>query len=278
MSVQAGIWNFDGAPVEREVLTKISNQTAEYGPDGEEMLIDGYIGILYRPFHTTAESRVEHQPHTFADGKVMTWDGRLDNRACLLSQLGSSLPSNSSDLDIVASAFECWGADCFARITGDWALSLWNPRSRELILARDYIGVRHLYYRYGPSDILWSNLLLPLVSSAGQLRLCQEYIAGYLAADPEAYLTPFCEIKSVPPAHFVSITPKRISIQAYWSFNRHLRTRYKCDAEYEEQYRFLFRQAVSRRLRADTAILADLSGGFDSSSIVCMADDIVANE
>src|SRR6266853_5689606 len=68
------------------------------------------------------------------------------------------------------------------------------------------------------------------------------------------------------------------SIHSYWTFNPQLKTRHKSDAEYEEHFRYLFRQAVRRRLRTDSPILADLSGGLDSSSIVCMADDILANE
>src|SRR5579859_2901889 len=87
MSVQAGIWNFDGRPVDRATLARISSQIAEYGPDGEAMHVDRSVGMLYRPFHTTLESRKEQQPHVFANGRVITWDGRLDNREELISAL-----------------------------------------------------------------------------------------------------------------------------------------------------------------------------------------------
>src|SRR5947208_3520261 len=101
MSVQAGICKFDGGPVERRTLAAISSQTAEFGPDGEKIHVAGNVGMLYRPFHTTAESRTEHQPHSLANGTIITWDGRLDNRVDLLAQLGSSLNTQSTDLEIV---------------------------------------------------------------------------------------------------------------------------------------------------------------------------------
>ncbi len=70
---------------------------------------------------------------------------------------------------------------------------------------------------------------------------------------------------------------KQIAVRAYWTFNAERKIRYKADGEYVEHYRELLRQAVRRRLRTDSPVLAELSGGFDSSSIVCMADNILKN-
>src|SRR5579864_1749047 len=98
MSVQAGIWNFNGEPVDRTLLKTISSQTSDYGPDGEAFHMDGNVALLYRPFHTTAESRLEHQPYVCPDGQVITLDGRLDNRDELIDQLGLPLTRNSADV------------------------------------------------------------------------------------------------------------------------------------------------------------------------------------
>jgi hypothetical protein len=62
MSVQAGVWNFDGRPVDRRVLGKVAAETVRYGPDGEQIYISDSIGILYRPLYTTPESCFERQP------------------------------------------------------------------------------------------------------------------------------------------------------------------------------------------------------------------------
>ncbi len=69
-----------------------------------------------------------------------------------------------------------------------------------------------------------------------------------------------------------------LSVERYWRFSPKSRIRYKTDAEYEEHFRDLFRRAVRRRLRSDSPVLAELSGGLDSSAIVCMADNILAHE
>lgn len=278
MSIQAGVWRFAGGAVDRKILAKISEETAEYGPDGESIHSSGELQMLYRPYHTTRESRIEAQPLVFANGNIMTWDGRLDNREELSSQLGLELNDHQTDLAWVAAAFARWGTDCFAKLVGEWAVAIWDPDKRRLILARDYIGIRHLFYYIKAGQLTWSTRLEPLVLCGDQFTLCDEYVAGYFALWPDAHLTPYREICSVPPGKFICISPDRVQIQAYWTFNPKAIQRYTSDAEYEEQFRTLFRQAVRRRLRSDTPVLAELSGGFDSSSIVCMADDIFLKE
>ncbi len=135
MSVQAGIWNFDGRPVDRKLLENLSGSLRQQGPDGESRYVDGSVALLYRPFHTTAESRREKQPYVSRGGFVLTWDGRLDNREVLIADLRSDLDASPTDLAIVTAAFDRWDTDCFRRIVGDWAVSIWKPEQRELLLA-----------------------------------------------------------------------------------------------------------------------------------------------
>lgn len=277
MSVQAGIWNFDGKPVDRMVLTRMSTQSAEYSADGEAIHVDGSLGMLYRPFHTTRESRLERQPHLFANGKIITWDGRLDNRDEILRAI-NPVGSHATDTDIVALSFEKWGNTCFSKLVGEWAAAIWDPQTKELILIRDYVGIRHLYYSLTSTQLIWCSLLSPLAPSGASLTLCDEYIAGYLALYPDGDLTPYKEIKAVPPGKFIVCRAGRVEVHSHWSFPRHLSIRYTTDREYEEHFRQVFRQAVHRRLRTESPILADLSGGFDSSSIVCVADDLMSKE
>ncbi len=276
MSVQAGIWNFDGRPVDRAFLERSSYGLAEYGPDGEHIHAEDEVMLLYRPFYTTAESRFEKQPFVTATNKVFTWDGRLDNRDELLSAIGNELQDDRSDVAIVAAALERWGLGCLRQFVGDWALCIWDPVAKQLIMARDYIGTRPLFYYAQPKRVVWCSHLGSLVSSGDHFTISEEYIAGYLAFHPDADLTPFRELKSVPPASLVRIASGVTKVNSYWSLDSGPATiRYSCDAEYEEQYRHLFRQAVRRRLRSDSTVLAELSGGLDSSSIVCMADDLL---
>jgi len=279
MSVQAGIWNFDGRPVDRKLLENLSDSLRQQGPDGESYYVDNSIALLYRPFHTTAESRQEKQPYIARRGFILTWDGRLDNREELISDLRSDLDASPTDVAIFAAAFHCWDTDCFRRVVGDWAVSIWKPEQRELLFASDYMAIRHIFYYLKNDRIWWSTDLSPLVLLSGdKFHIEDDYIAGYFAHDPDAHLTPYREIREVPPGQFVRIRRGGASVERYWRFSPRSRIRYNTDAEYEEHFRCVFRQSVRRRLRADSPILAELSGGLDSSSIVCMADDIIVNE
>lgn len=275
MSVQAGIWNVNGGGINRAELQAISLASAQYGPDGEAFYWDAAVGVLYRPRYTTRESRYEQQPFISASGKVATWDGRLDNREDLKHALSTEICGQETDLAIAVAAIERWGTEAFARLRGDWALVIWDPLAMELVLARDYMGIRPLFYYPAGTKIIWCTCLAPLALSGDKFTLCDEYIAGYLAFHPDAHLTPYQEILSVPPGSFVHIRESGNKVQSYWRFNTDGTTVYKTDAEYEEHYRYLFRQAVRRRLRTDSPVLSELSGGLDSSSIVCTADEIL---
>jgi len=277
VSVQFGRWNFDGKPVERDYLEKANALVAPYGQDGGSSYSKGNISILYHAFHTTKESRREAQPHVTSSGAILTWDGRLDNRADLIRRLRDVLTISSTDVEIVATAYEYWGKDCFGRLIGDWALSIWDANTRSLILAKDPIGTRHLYYSLDENQVTWSTILDPLVLFAGKtFALCEEYIAGWFSFFPAAHLTPYVGIHSVPPSSSVLIRAGKHTISKYWDFDPDKKIRYRTDGEYEEHFRAVFAEAVRRRLRSDSPILAELSGGMDSSSIVCMADTIIA--
>src|SRR5216684_5684819 len=99
MSVQFGRWNWEGQPPASDYIEKVSAVLAPYGPDSNEAYSNGGVKILYRALHTTKESHRETQPHTSPSGAVITWDGRLDNRAELISELGPFfIPSTAKDL------------------------------------------------------------------------------------------------------------------------------------------------------------------------------------
>jgi asparagine synthase (glutamine-hydrolysing) len=127
------------------------------------------------------------------------------------------------------------------------------------------------------AQVAWCTHLEPLVLLAGhRLVLNEEYLAGWLSFYPACHLTPYEGILAVPPASFVRLTNDNQTSSRYWDFNPGRRIRYAGDGEYEEHFRDVFARAVRRRLRSDVPVLAELSGGIDSSSIVCMADALIA--
>jgi asparagine synthase (glutamine-hydrolysing) len=277
MSVQFGRWNLDRRPADQSYFDQVKRLLISYGPDGHTFFKQNNIGIVYCAFHTTHESRSERQPYVMASGAVLTWDGRLDNRRELIgSQLGNIVNEQSTDVAIVAAAYDRWGSNCFEMLIGDWALSLWDPRARSLVLAKDPLGTRHLYYSIDKQQVTWSTILDPLVLLSGKtFTLCEEYIAGWLSYFPAAHLTPYVGIDSVPPSCSVVIREGQARSRKYWDFDPSRKIRYGSDAEYEEHFRSVFAAAVKRRLRSDSPVLAELSGGMDSSSIVCMADAVM---
>lgn len=277
MSVQFGMWNFDERPVDPEDLSQVRRLLEPYGPDSETYICRNGLAVFFRAFHTTEESRREIQPQVFSLGNIIAWDGRLDNRRELAHELGDGSSQDSSDFRVVVGCFERWGTGAFGKLVGDWALSIWNPSDKLLLLAKDFIGSRQLYYSVDKSQVIWSTILDPFLAFAGKsFRLCEEYIAGWLASFPSACLTPYEGIRAVPPASYVAIRRDEVAIKEYWSFDAGRSIRYCSDHEYEEHFRTVFAQSVERRLRSDRPVLAELSGGLDSSSIVCIADTILA--
>lgn len=278
MSVQFGKCNLDGKPVDPADFEEVRPVLAPYGPDDEGFICRDNFAILYRAFHSTKESRRERQPFALASGAVITWDGRLDNREELIATVASGLSQECTDVEIVAAAYQRWRAQSFARLIGDWALSIWDPKDRCLILAKDFVGVRHLYYLVDKNQVTWCTILDPLVLFAGHsFELNEEYVAGWLTLFPAPHLTPYVAIQSVPPSTLVCLEPEAHRVIRYWDFNPTREVTYSSDSEYEEHFRSVFGESVRRRLRSDTPIAAELSGGMDSSSIVCIADNIVAS-
>ena len=278
MSVQFGRWDFGGRITPPAYFERAKTILGVYGPDGQREHVGDGIRILYFQFHTTFESRLEVQPFIVPSGTLFVWDGRLDNREELVTATDDLKP-NAPDVQIAARAFAAWGAGCLGKFVGDWALAIWQPDERSLLLARDFLGVRPLFYLADEQSITWSSVLDPLVlCSDKNLELEKECLAGWLSSFPSEHLTPYRGICAVPPASFVLIRAGSKTVQRYWDFNSEKTIRYRSDDEYQEHFLAVFREAVKRRLRSDSPILAELSGGVDSSSIVCVADDLIAQQ
>lgn len=205
-------------------------------------------------------------------GHRLAWDGRLDNRHDLLSQ--GDIHRRATDAEIVMASYIRSGTEFLSRLVGDFALSLWDPATRTLILARDAFGTRPLYYNATDRKIVWSSELASLVDLCAW-EVDEDYIASYLNSAPDVSRTAYKHIRSVPPGVALIVRNHQINTYRFWRPFDIGTIRYRHDEEYEEQFRELFRDAVRCRLRSERPVWAELSGGLDSSSIVCMADQIV---
>jgi len=276
MSVQFGIWNFNHAGLAAECLAGIRRALSPHISAGKYEYSGTDIHLIHLPFPVTPESASESQPFLTPSGKILLWDGRLDNRQELIGSLRNVLREDLSDVAIAAAALESWGTEGLRKLLGDWALSLWNPKEQSVLLAKDFLGARQLYYTVDKNFFAWSTILDPLLLRNQPFQLQEEYIAGWFAQFPAAHLTPFAGVHAVPPSSLVSFCRRKVTVRRYWDFDPGKRVRYRDDREYEEHFRNVFGESVRRRLRSSTPVLAELSGGMDSSSIVCMADALMA--
>ncbi len=274
MGAQFGNWNFNSTDADPKWLAKIDSLLV--GDRTERSTVFSSRGL------TLVCCDVQMIACEFGNaghGSTLFWDGRLDNRQDLVCELGQRLSSQSSnEAEIACAAFERWQMDAFRRLLGDWRLVLWNPAESSLILAKDPIGTRPLFYNLSPHGLKWSSTLELLARDADStLVLNQEYLAGWLSFFPAVGLTPYASIHAVPPSCFVRFASGRKTIHKYWDFAPEKQIQYRTDAEYEEHFRILLTNSVRRRLQPPGPALAELSGGMDSTSIVCIADGLLAD-
>jgi len=281
MSAIGAIFSVNNRPLDPATLLSLWDGLALRGPDGGDFVIRDSIGMCYRAFHTNRESRLEKQPLVAPDGRILIADLRIDNREDLVKELADFLHGHTTtitDIQIAMAAHERWGDMFPARLIGEYALILWNPADRTVLMARDHIGARTLYYLQTKETLVCSSELLPLLDMGGiSLEIDDEYVAGYLAQNPEPSLTPYKKIHTLQPGCLGKVIHGKLREQRYWSLNSSIQIRYKTDREYEEHFLYLLQEAVRAPLRADGPVFADLSGGLDSSSIVCVADQIITN-
>lgn len=277
MSAQGGLYNSSGESIDCDQLSEIARTLTRWGPDGGGIYIMGPMGLAYCAFHTTKHSWSEKQP-LIRNGKLaLTWDGRLDNREDLIPQLRQLLEDDESDASIVLAGFQQWGVEFLERIVGDWALALCDFVTRNVVLARDFAGNRPLYYAVAKNLVIWSSQLETFLElTDAQCHLSDEYILEFLAAYPRADRTPYDRVYAVPPGGAVVFkSGGMIKKRAAWRPDLMEKIVYPRDEDYQDHFRLLFRNAVRCRLRAEGEVWSELSGGLDSSSIVCMADEIL---
>ena len=167
MSGIGGVFNFYGVPIGDAVLPVLGDALDNRGADGGSEIEDGPVGMVYRGFHTNAESRLEEQPLQTSSGHLLAWDGRLDNRDDLLGYFPHGLGGDTSDVALVLAAHLKWGSEFLSRIVGDFVLSLYDRRSSSLFLARDPFGTRTLYYSVNESRVAWSSTLEAILAVTG---------------------------------------------------------------------------------------------------------------
>jgi asparagine synthase (glutamine-hydrolysing) len=277
MSAIAGIASFEpGAPNPTRRLDDLDHALAGCGPDGSSRAEHRGAAMLFRALHLTADDERTPQPLLTGDGLLVAWDGRLDQRRELCRRLGLRPDDPPPDVELVAGAYRAWGESFLEPLVGDFALALWDAPRRRLILGRDPFAARPLFFASAGGSILWASTPRALLAT-GEIapEVDDDWVASYLITALPADRSPFAKIGVVPPGHAVVFEPEGRRERRFWRLESRKGLRLKSDGEYEEAFRELFAEAVRCRLRVRGTVGAELSGGLDSSSIVCAADRLI---
>jgi asparagine synthase (glutamine-hydrolysing) len=278
-----GIYNLDGQPVEPALLGMMAEALAHRGPDGLGRWIDGPVGLACQNLWVTLQSVGEVQPLVRPESVVL-FDGRLDNRADLLNELEEipGISRDSSDTALASSAYRRFGEQFAEKLNGDFAAVVYDVPERRLLLARDGIGVRPLYFSKAGESFLIASEIKPILAHPGVTAAPNaDMLAAYLLAcfgQERQGWTFFEGISSVLPGQLVVVTPRTFTKRIYWDFGEPQPTRVKTFPEYAEAFRHYFDQAVGRRLRSAYPVAVSVSGGVDSSSIFCAGETLRRNQ
>lgn len=277
MSAIAGVYLLDGRLVDEKDLKQMNDSMPHRGPDGSGLWHDGPVGLAHQMLWTTPESLHEKLPME-EDGLVITSDSRIDNRDELLSEL--ELSEEVSDSEVVLKAYGQWGKNCVDKLLGDFAFVIWDKAKEELFCARDHMGVRPFYYYYQRGKIFVFATEIKALFAWEIPKAIKEVAIGYYLARTadNREITFYQDVLRLPSASYLIIGPKSIHIERYWKLNPQKEIIFDSDEEYEKTFRNIFREAVRCRLRSAFTVGSMLSGGLDSSSIVCTARKFMVDE
>ncbi len=282
MSGLAAILHRDGCPVGPADIGAMLAAAAYRGPDGLRVHLDGGLAMGHASMAVTPEDAQERQPVVSPrTGCVLSADARLDNRAELLAQLPDRPSSAAGDADLILRAYETWGLEFVTHLLGDFAFVLWDPRQRRLVCARDTSGQRTIFYRAGARIFAAASEIQQLLQDpAVPIRPNDERIRRRLTPlnmfrnEKDSADTYYEGIHALPAGHVLTVDCETLRVWRYWDFEPPAELRYRTEDEYAEHFRALFFEVVAARLRTSGPIGALLSGGLDSSSIVCAAQQL----
>ena len=273
MSGIAGLYRLDGQPVGRGELARLSRAIAPRGPDGEQLHTEGSVGFAFQSLDLGRE-RIR-QPYLGTSRALIVFDGRLDNRSELLELL--AIPPHAADAPLALAAYEQFGENFASYLNGDFALAIFDYAQRKLLLARDVLGMRPLYYCALPRLFLFASEIKAVLAHP---EICarpnDDALADLLLAGNAQcrHLTCFDGVLRLLPGHTAVVTARGLTTWQYWDFDPARQIRRALFEDYVQELRFLFQQAVQRRLRCRSLTAVSVSGGLDSSGILCTAKNL----
>jgi asparagine synthase (glutamine-hydrolysing) len=275
----AGILNLSSNKnsVSDSLLTKVRDTMVHRGPDGGENWIDeeGRIGLAHRRLSIIDLTTIANQPMSNEDDSIwVVFNGEIYNHKDIRAELeaigGHTWKTDHSDTEVIIHAYEQWGMDFLEKLRGMFAIAIWDKKKRELMLVRDRMGVKPLYYSINNDRLIFaSEIKAILVDPSQERKVDEEAFFHYLSfmASP-APNTLFDGVKKLPPATWLKINEQgAIQETKYWDiWDNAGKVQYKDEKELTDKILSELRTAVKLRKVSDVPVGVFLSGGIDSST------------
>jgi asparagine synthase (glutamine-hydrolysing) len=256
-----GIAGIIGSQASAEVALQMARRLAHRGPDGDGVWTDAGVALSHRRLAIQDLTDAGSQPMVFGP-HVLTYNGELYNH----ERLRGALPgpwASSGDTEVVLRLLATEGASCLARLVGMFAFASWDSRSKTLLLARDRLGIKPLYYRLLPDGIAFASELKSLMLlgtpdiDASALR--DFLFHGYIPA-PKTIYRGICKL---PAAHTLKWHAGQVSIERYWNPSTTIIERSAGDTI--AQLDALLAEVIPQHTVSDVPVGVFLSGGIDSA-------------
>lgn len=282
MSGVIALFHRDGQPVDPAMAWAMLEAAPHRGPDGMRVACFGRAALGQAKLAITPEEIDECQPLTSArSGCTIVADVRLDNRDELFRRLRAPAPSGISDADLLLRLHEEFGEEMLPWLLGDFAFAIWDPRRQRLLCARDTAGQRDLYYRLDHRTFAAASEIQQLLQDpAVPVEPCEEHIRNFLTPfnmsrnARQSRLTFYEGILALEAGHTLVVDRDGVRVRRFWELRPPAEIRYRRADDYAEHFRTLLFEAVRARLRSAYPAGALMSGGLDSSSIVCTTQEL----
>src|SRR2546428_1079894 len=268
----AGIMSFNGRPVSSEERVAMCTAMFHRGPDKEGFYIGPGVGLGMRRL-SIIDLQTGHQPVSNEDGTVwVVFNGEIYNFRDLrrkLEQRGHAF-STATDTEVIVHLYEEYGQHCVEHLRGMFAFALWDGRRRQLLLARDRLGIKPLYYAEVGGRLLFASelkaiLQAPEVQRSVNWRAVSRLFTGLTTPPAESIIE---GVRKLEPGHLLIASPgKDPQIERYWEV-RFEPDYSRSEEDYAEELRERLEESVALHLVSDVPLGAFLSGGLDSSSVV----------
>ena len=268
--------------VDESLLTRMRDTLTHRGPDDAGNFVDGGIGLGHRRL-SIVDLGGGHQPMTNEDGQVqIVFNGEIYNHRDhrpMLEERGHRYKT-SSDTETIIHLYEEFGEAAVQHLRGMFAFAIWDGVNRRLVIARDRLGIKPVYYTLSNDGVLHfaSEIKALIEARAVKPELNYDALADFAANRyTSGDETLFRGVRRLPPGHTLVWQEGRVEIKRFWdvSFAKHESP--LSDREYVEQFDQLFTESVRLRLMADVPLGMFLSGGIDSTAIAGVMSKLVSD-